>query len=76
MRNYKRKTERQSWSDTVMQEAVSNVLNGSMGYLKAARTFGVPQTTLERKVKLQEQHWCDAKFFEGGFGQQKNCVHF
>lgn len=34
-----------------MREAVQAVLDGKMGYYKAAKQFDVPQTTLERKVK-------------------------
>jgi hypothetical protein len=34
-----------------MEKAVDAVLEGKMGYMLAAKTFSVPQTTLERKVK-------------------------
>lgn len=50
VRTYERKTTRQQWSQASMQEAVEAVVNGSMGYYKAARQFDVPQTTLERHV--------------------------
>ncbi|CAH2086648.1 unnamed protein product [Euphydryas editha] len=51
VRDYKRTTDRGSWSEESMREAVEVVLNGKMGYYKAAKQFNVPQTTLERKVK-------------------------
>lgn len=34
-----------------MKNTVNEVVTGQMGYYRAAATFQVPQTTLERKVK-------------------------
>lgn len=51
VRDYKRTTNRGSWSEESMREAVKAVLDAKMGYYKAAKQFNVPQTTLERKVK-------------------------
>ncbi|XP_071052321.1 uncharacterized protein [Onthophagus taurus] len=51
VRTYKKKTERGSWSEESMRNTVTEVVNGRMGYYRAATTFQVPQTTLERKVK-------------------------
>ena len=48
---YKRRTDRQAWSEESMQNAITAVLNGEMGYYRASASFGVPQTTLERYVK-------------------------
>lgn len=56
VRDYQRKTTRQSWSEESMHQAVSAVLNKEMGYRKAAAAFDVPQTTLERKVLKQRQN--------------------
>jgi hypothetical protein len=39
-----------------MAAAVLAVLDGSMGFLKAAHSFGVPKSTLERKVKKSRLH--------------------
>ncbi|KAF2886110.1 hypothetical protein ILUMI_20064 [Ignelater luminosus] len=50
-RDYKRKTNRQSWSADCMTKALQEVLEGRMGYKKAAQTFSIPQSTLEDKVK-------------------------
>lgn len=49
VRDYKRTTNRGSWSEESMREAVQAVLDREMGYYKAAKQFHVPQTTLERK---------------------------
>lgn len=48
---YERKTTRQSWPEQNMRNAVTEVIEGRMGYLKASKCFQVPQTTLEAKVK-------------------------
>ncbi|KAB0790631.1 hypothetical protein PPYR_14933 [Photinus pyralis] len=50
MGKYKRKSERQSWSEVSMANAVQEVLEGRMGYLKASMEFGVPRSTLEGRV--------------------------
>lgn len=50
VRNYIRKTDRQAWSTESMANAVEAVVSGNMGYRRAASAFGVPQTTLERRV--------------------------
>ncbi|KAF2900054.1 hypothetical protein ILUMI_06138 [Ignelater luminosus] len=54
-RNYKRKTNRQSWSVDCLTRALQEVFEGRMGYKKAARTFSVPQSTLEDRVKKVSQ---------------------
>ena len=51
MRNYKRKTERQSWDVESKTQAIEAVHNKTMGFKKAADTFGVPKSTLEDRVK-------------------------
>jgi hypothetical protein len=51
VRNYQRKTDRGKWSEEKMMQAVLEVTNNRMGSKRAAESFGVPQTTLERKVK-------------------------
>lgn len=55
VRNYKKKTSRGDWSEESMKDAVKNVVEGKMGYRLAAKSFSVPQTTLERKVKLARE---------------------
>ncbi|KAB0800264.1 hypothetical protein PPYR_06004, partial [Photinus pyralis] len=46
-----RKTNRQSWSEIAMAEAIKAVSTGEFGYLKASKVFSVPKSTLERRVK-------------------------
>ncbi|XP_028130533.2 uncharacterized protein LOC114326374 isoform X3 [Diabrotica virgifera virgifera] len=48
---YQRTSTRNSWSETSMAEAVRKVLDGTMGFKRAANSYGVPKSTLERKVK-------------------------
>ena len=50
-RTYKRHTDRQSWSETAMSNAIAAVNAGHMGTLKAAKQFGVPRTTVQRLAK-------------------------
>ena len=49
-RNRVRTTAQQSWSPSKMLEAISAVREGSMGCKKASKIFGIPRTTLKRRV--------------------------
>jgi len=51
VRNYIRKTDRQSWDEKSMENAIMACYNKEMGYRKAAVSFNVPQSTLERRLK-------------------------
>ncbi|XP_060879229.1 uncharacterized protein LOC132951434 [Metopolophium dirhodum] len=51
VRHYKRKTNQHSWSEDSMKSAILAYNNKEMGFRKAALSFGVPQTTLERRAK-------------------------
>ncbi|XP_039281652.1 uncharacterized protein LOC120350826 [Nilaparvata lugens] len=51
MGKYKRKSNRQSWSEESMANAIKAIEEKTMGWLKAAKTFGVPQATLRRRVE-------------------------
>ena len=55
MGKYKRKTQRQSWDEDSMRQAVEEVLEGRMGYLKASKEYEVPRTTIEARVKKIKQ---------------------
>eukprot|EP00116_Pleurobrachia_bachei_P003044 sb/3463306/ len=46
-----RKTTRQSWTVENMSLAIQAVKSGQHGYLAAANKYGVPRSTLERRVK-------------------------
>lgn len=50
-RIYKRKSNLQSRSEVGMQNAISQVMSGNMGYLTASKAFNVLQSTLEDRVK-------------------------
>ena len=47
--------KRKAWDKDNMNRAVEAVVSKEMGYLKAARYFCVPQTTLERYVKQRRE---------------------
>ena len=44
--------KRRSWDKIAMVNAIKACREKTMGYKKSARSFGVPQTTLERYVKM------------------------
>lgn len=50
-RVYKRKTDRQSWSEEGMELAIIEVMSGRMGYKKASKEFDVPQSPLEDRIR-------------------------
>ena len=51
VRKYSRKTERQSWSEQAMENALSDIREGKAGTLKASKVYGVPRTTLQRRAR-------------------------
>src|SRR6218665_3513712 len=51
MGRYKRKTDRQSWSEINMKHAIEALRNKKMGLKKACKEFNVPRTTLQRRYK-------------------------
>ncbi|GBP39102.1 hypothetical protein EVAR_27463_1 [Eumeta japonica] len=56
VKTYKKKTNRGDWTQESMEKAVDAVIEGKMGYMLAAKTFSVPQTTLEIKVKASREN--------------------
>ncbi|KAI4471247.1 helix-turn-helix psq domain [Holotrichia oblita] len=73
MGRYKSKTDRQNWSEDSMARAVQAVLDGDEGYRKASANFGVPQTTLERRVKnAREQGLSSTDAAKKGLGRYKS----
>ncbi|KAH9632846.1 hypothetical protein HF086_013633 [Spodoptera exigua] len=54
-RNYKRTSDRQSWSTESMQKAIEAVRDNKMGWLMASKTFGVPQATLRRHAEAKNK---------------------
>ena len=66
-----RKTERQSWSQHSMGLAIKSVKEKKMGYLEASKTFGIPKTTLIRRVMDKKQI---RKRDKQVFGKQNVCA--
>lgn len=50
-RTYVKRSNRLQWSESDMLLAINSILEGRMGYLKAANTYNVPKTSLEDRVK-------------------------
>ena len=55
VRNYKRKTNQQSWSKDSMKKALHALENGT-SLRAASKEFRIPKTTLRRKFKDQNKH--------------------
>lgn len=55
MRVYKRKTDRQSWSEDSMKAAIEAYLSREFGYLRAATHFQVARSTLRDRVKMAQR---------------------
>jgi DDE superfamily endonuclease/helix-turn-helix, Psq domain len=51
VRTWKRTTARQNWDSAAMAAAIDDVKAGRMGYKAASTLYGVPKTTIERRVK-------------------------
>ena len=67
MGKYKRSTDRQSSSEDSMRNAVKDVIEGKMGYLKASKEYGVPRSTLEARVsKVRKGETCIENAAEKG----------
>ncbi|XP_072398252.1 uncharacterized protein [Diabrotica undecimpunctata] len=52
MRNYKRKTTQQQWSVESMKSAIRFVRTGILSKNQAARQYGIPVATLNRRIKF------------------------
>jgi len=50
---YKQKSDRQTWRQEDMQNAIDAVNSGEMGWLRASKDFNVPQATLRRQTKTK-----------------------
>lgn len=53
-RIFKKKGNVQSWHEDSMSGAISNYVEKKMGFSKAAETFGVPRSTLKRRINQLE----------------------
>jgi len=54
VRHYKKKSSRGEWSKESMASALENVKVGRMSCLAAANAFNVPEATLRRRLKKDE----------------------
>lgn len=52
VRTYKRKTSQGQWSHETMEEAANMVLKGKLSIRRAADVYGVPFTSLQRRVSM------------------------
>ena len=55
VRNYVRKSNRQSWTVQNMSDAIEACRRGEMGYKKAAVQYGVPRSTLRDRIKSRNK---------------------
>ena len=82
VRNYKRKTNKQSWTDENMKLAIEEWKKGSAGYRQIGEQFNVPWSTLRDRLKNNNKIITGAKkgFAGGGFekssqtNRNRNCV--
>ena len=81
VRNYKRKTNKQCWTDENMRLAIEEWKKGSAGYRQIGEQFNVPWSTLRDRIKNNNKIITGAmKGFVGGFRkvftneQEQNCV--
>lgn len=56
VRTYKRKTDRGQWLVDNMKNAIKAVLEQQMGFMLASKTYGVPRTSLQRKVNFARKN--------------------
>ena len=52
MRNYKQTSNQHAWNESTMQQGILSIKSSDQRYKKAAKGYSVPQTTLERRVKI------------------------
>jgi len=71
---YKRKSDRQSWLQEDMQNAIDSVNSGEMGWLRAAKEFGVPQATLRRRARNKNKFVNSVSRGLGRFRPSLDCV--
>ena len=66
---YKRKTDRQSWREVDMQNAIDAVQRDEMGWLLASKEFNVPQATLRRRARNKNKYVNATKKILVGLGR-------
>lgn len=51
VRNYKKKDAHMSWNELSMAKAIESVISREMGYTLASQVYGVPRSTLRRRIR-------------------------
>ena len=81
VRNYKRKTNKQSWTDENMRVAIEEWKKGSAVYHQIGKQFNVPWSTLRDRLKNNNKIMTGVKkgfagFFERSsqMNRNRNCV--
>jgi hypothetical protein len=52
---YKRKSNRASYSEEVLQRALEDVRSGRLSKLAASRQYGIPRSTIRKRLKSNDQ---------------------
>ena len=65
-RRYNRKTERQTFDQDAMEQAINACSKGEMGYLKASQQFNVPICSLRRRVNNTNKRAIGSTKYIGG----------
>lgn len=68
---YKRKSDRQSWREDDMRNAIAAVEREEMGWLLASKTYNVPQATLRRRARNKNKF---VNSVEKGLGRFRQCL--
>ena len=68
---YKQKSDRQTWRQEDMQNAIDAVNSGEMGWLRASKDFNVPQATLRRRARNKNKF---VNSITKGLGRFRPCL--
>lgn len=71
VRTYKKKTNRQSWSNESMSQAINAVVNQNVACKRSAEMFNVPRATLQRRLKSYQQNRDIVNATKKGMGQYR-----
>ncbi|CAM1326496.1 Uncharacterised protein g9266 [Pycnogonum litorale] len=64
--NYVRTTTQQSWTEVSMKEAITKLRQKEMSFNEASDTYGIPKTTLFRRMKKRRRSY--SSFEKGALG--------
>ncbi|KAL4084656.1 hypothetical protein QTP88_027583 [Uroleucon formosanum] len=74
VRNYVRKTNRQSWDESSMLFAIKSVIDDKNSYTKASANYNVPHSTLQDRVKKLKMVKTDNGRLRNDLTTLKECV--